>query len=139
MPSGVRRSPNVFLTAIWHTSWIELYRSDDAGLTWHFICNPVAYTGEHHGKPAFLLKLKDGPLAMTYGFRSAPYGIRARLSSDEGKTWSAEMPLRTDGGTWDLGYTRTVQRPGGKLVTVYYFNDHKDTERYIGTTIWEVK
>jgi len=45
--------------------------------------------------------------------------------------------LRKDGGTWDLGYTRTVQRPDGKLVTVYYFNDSKDSERYIAATIWD--
>lgn len=139
MPSSVRLSNKVYLTAIRHTSWIELYRSDDAALTWRFVCKPVAYTGEHHGNPPFLIKLKDGRLALTYGFRAEPYGIRARLSSDEGQTWSAEIPLRTGGGTWDLGYTRTVQRPDGKLVTVYYFNDHKDTERYIGATIWEAK
>ncbi len=94
-------------------------------------------TGAHNGNPPFLVKLKDGRLAITYGFRSEPYGIRARLSSDEGKSWSDEMTLRSGGGTWDLGYTRTVQRPDGKLVTVYYFNDHKDTERFIGATIWE--
>ncbi|HEX4748606.1 MAG TPA: sialidase family protein [Bryobacteraceae bacterium] len=139
MPSSVHLSNNVYLTAIRHTSWIELYRSDDAGLTWRFVCKPVAYTGEHHGNPPFLVKLKDGRIALTYGFRAEPFGIRARLSSDEGQTWSVEIPLRTDGGTWDLGYTRTVQRPDGKLVTVYYFNDHKDTERYIGATIWEAK
>jgi BNR repeat-like domain len=139
MPSSVRLSPNVILTAIRHTSWIELYRSDDDGLTWKFVCKPVAYTGEHHGNPPFLLKLKDGRLALTYGFRSPPFGIRARLSSDEGKTWSDEIPLKNGAGTWDLGYTRTVQRPDGKLVTIYYFNDSKDTERYIGATIWEAK
>ena len=41
------------------------------------------------------------------------------------------------GRLWDLGYPRTVQRPDGKIVTVYYFNDHKDTERYIAATIWD--
>ena len=66
----------------------------------------------------------------------APFGIRARISSDQGKTWGKEIPLRTDGGTWDLGYTRTVQRPDGKMVTLYYFNNSKDTERYIAATIW---
>lgn len=139
MPSSVRLSDNVYLTAIRHTSWIELYRSDDAGQTWTFVSKPVAYTGEHHGNPPCLLKLQDGRLALTYGFRAEPYGIRARLSSDKGKTWSEEIPLKTDAGTWDLGYTRTTQRPDGKLVTIYYFNDSKDTERYIGETIWEAK
>lgn len=139
MPSTVRLSPTVLLTAIRHTSWIELYRSDDDGLNWHFVSRPVAFTGAHNGNPPFLLKLRDGRLAITYGFRSEPYGIRARLSSDVGKSWSEEIPLRTGGGTWDLGYTRTVQRPDGKLVTIYYFNDNKATERYIGATIWEAE
>jgi hypothetical protein len=73
---------------------------------------------------------------MTYGFRSEPYGVRAVVSKDNGATWSKEIGLRNDGGTWDLGYTRTVQRLDGKLVTVYYFNERADSERYIAATIW---
>ena len=46
--------------------------------------------------------------------------------------------LRDDGGCHDLGYPRTVQRHDGKIVTVYYFNDHPEGERYIATTIWEL-
>jgi hypothetical protein len=30
-----------------------------------------------------------------------------------------------------------VQRPDGKIVTVYYFAAHKDKERTIETTIWD--
>jgi hypothetical protein len=26
------------------------------------------------------------------------------------------------GGNWDLGYSRTVQRPDGKLLTMYYYS-----------------
>jgi hypothetical protein len=136
MPSSVRLSPDVILTAIRHPGWIDLYRSGDDGETWSFLSKPAPNTGAHHGNPPCLVKLKDGRLAITYGFRAEPYGIRARISDDAGKTWGKEILLRTDGGTWDLGYTRTVQRPDGKLVTVYYFNDNKNTERYIGATIW---
>ena len=85
------------------------------------------------------MKLRDGRLVITYGYRSAPYGIRARISKDEGKTWGDEIILRNDGGAWDLGYTRSLQRSDGKMLTVYYFNDHEDTERYIGATIWSPK
>jgi hypothetical protein len=84
-----------------------------------------------------MIKLKDGRLAITYGYRSEPYGIRARLSSDQGQTWGKEIMLRADGGWWDLGYPRTVERPDGKIVTVYYFNDSKEQERYIAATIWD--
>ena len=41
------------------------------------------------------------------------------------------------GGCWDLGYPRTVQRPDGKLATLYYFNDDPQHERYIAATIWD--
>jgi hypothetical protein len=61
----------------------------------------------------------------------------ARLSGDGGRTWGEEIVLRDDGGCWDLGYTRTVQRPDGKLVTMYYFNDDPQRERYIAATIWD--
>ena len=67
--------------------------------------------------------MKDGRLALMYGFRSEPYGMRARLSNDKGQTWSDEIVLRNDAGCWDLGYPRSVQRPDGKIVTVYYYND----------------
>jgi hypothetical protein len=89
------------------------------------------------GNPPSMVKLKDGRLAITYGYRAEPFGIQARLSSDNGETWTDPIVLRDDGGNWDIGYTRTVQRPDGKLVTVYYFNDHADGERYISSTIWD--
>ena len=52
-------------------------------------------------------------------------------------SWGEEIVLRDDGGNWDLGYTRTLQRPDGKLVTVYYYNTDKDSERFIAATIWD--
>ena len=80
--------------------------------------------------------MKDGRIAMAYGWRAAPYGIRAQVSSDEGQTWTREFTLRADGMNWDLGYPRTVQRADGQLVTIYYFNDHDQRERYLAATIW---
>ena len=73
---------------------------------------------------------------MTYGYRAQPFGIRARLSWDEGQTWDQEVILRDDGGSHDLGYPRTIQRPDGTLVTVYYFNDRLAGEGYIAATLW---
>jgi hypothetical protein len=137
MPSSLRLSRNSILTAIRHIGWIELYRSDDDGMNWRPLGRPVPNTGAHSGNPPFLLRLKDGRLAITYGFRSEPFSIRTVISSDEGKTWSEPITLRQDGGTWDLGYTRSTLRPDGKVVTAYYFNDRKETERFIGATIWD--
>jgi hypothetical protein len=137
MPSSVRLSARTTVTAIRHTGFIDMYRSDDGGATWKFWSKPAPDTGAHHGNPPSLIHLRDGRLAITYGYRSEPYGIRARLSADEGKTWSDERVLRAAGGAWDLGYTRSVQRPDGKIVTIYYFSDRADGERYIAGTIWD--
>ena len=135
MPSSVRLPSNSILTAIRHRNFIDAYRSDNGGNTWRFLNVPAPDTGG--GNPPSLVRLKDGRLAITYGYRSAPFGIRARLSNDNGDSWSDEIILRADGGAWDLGYTRTIQREDGKMVTVYYFNEAKDKERYIGATIWD--
>jgi len=136
MPSSIRLSSGAILTSIRHTHWIELYRSDDDGKSWTFLNRPVADTGAH-GNPPRLFELKDGKLAITYGYRSEPYSIRTVISKDQGKAWSHPVTLRNDGGTWDLGYTRSVVRPDGKVVTVYYFNDDSKKERFIGASIWD--
>jgi hypothetical protein len=135
MPSSVRLSPDTILTVIRHRHFIDLYRSDDNGQTWKHVVKPVPNTGR--GNPPSMVKLQDGRLAMTYGYRAEPFTIQARLSSDNGETWSDAIILRDGGGNWDLGYTRTVQRPDGKMVTVYYYNDAADSERYIASTIWD--
>lgn len=133
MPSSVRLSPQTIVTAVRYRNWIDLYRSDDGGQTWKY----VSRVATDIDNPPSLVHLKDGRLAITYGRRIAPFGIRARISSDQGQTWGDEIILRSDGGCWDLGYTRSVQRPDGKIVTVYYFNDAPDHERQIAATIWE--
>jgi hypothetical protein len=118
-------------------AWIDLFRSTDNGQSWHFLSRPVPDTGQG-GNPPALLRLHDGRVCLTYGYRAAPYGIRARLSADGGQTWGEVIHLRDDGGGPDLGYTRTIQRADGALVTTYYFNEHMDTERYIAATIWRI-
>jgi hypothetical protein len=142
MPSTVRLSPQQLVTTIRRAetrpqrkSWIEAWASADNGQSWSLLGEPVSDTGE--GNPSHLLRLADGRLCLTYGQRAKPFGIFARLSSDAGKTWSAPRVLRQDGGGRDLGYPRSVQRPDGKVVTVYYFWDAKiGPERFIAASIW---
>lgn len=140
MPSSVRLAPSRILTTVRRKEgdehWIESWISHDDGTSWAFL-NRVASTGGSVGNPPATLRLRDGRLAIAYGYRSAPFGIRARISTDNGQSWGDEIVLRADGGNWDLGYPTTVQREDGKLVTVYYFNDHPDQERYIAATIWD--
>lgn len=139
MPSSVRLDAKTIVSAVrslnLRKAWLPLYISQDDGLSWSLLSDIAADLGGF-SNPGGLIKLRDGRLCATYGYRKPPYGIRARLSSDGGKTWGPEIVLRQDGGCWDLGYVRTVQRLDGKVVTVYYFNDHRDAERYIAATIW---
>jgi len=134
MPSSVRLSPSSIITLMRHRRWIGSYRSDDNGANWRHVTRTVPDTGR--GNPPSLVKLRDGRLVVTFGYRAKPFGIRARISGDQGKTWSDDIILRSDATDWDLGYTRSVQRPDGKIVTVYYYNDGTSAERYIAGTTW---
>jgi hypothetical protein len=118
-------------------SWIDAYASHDDGRTWSFLSTPEPDTGE--GNPPSLLRLADGRLSLIYGRRTLPYGILARLSNDQGKTWSSPIVLRDDGGAADVGYVRSIVRPDGKIVAVYYYNERSSPDRYIAATIWDPK
>jgi predicted neuraminidase len=139
MPSTVRLGENELFTTIrcrdGARSWVDAFRSRDNGHAWAFDGTPVPDTGE--GNPPSLLRLRDGRLCLTYGYRASPFGIRARLSSDSGETWGRELILRADGGGRDVGYPRSMQRSDGKVVTIYYFHDQPTSDRYIAATIWE--
>jgi hypothetical protein len=138
MPSTVRLGGKEWLTAVRRRegpkAWIETYRSLDDGGSWRPDTVPAPDLGE--GNPPSMIRLADGRVCLTYGRRAAPYGIRARLSPDGGRTWGPEVTLRGGGGR-DLGYPRTVQRPDGKVVTVYYLHDEPGGDRYIAATIWD--
>jgi hypothetical protein len=139
MPSTVRLGKDELLSAIrcrdGHRSWIDTYRSFDLGKKWTHDRTPVPDSGE--GNPASMIRLKDGRICLTYGYRAEPYAIRARLSADGGHTWGDEMTIRGDGGGRDIGYPRSVERTDGKVVTIYYFHDVPLGDRYIAATIWE--
>lgn len=114
--------------------WLDAYLSPNEGKSWYKLNEPFIENG---GNPAHLVKLSDGRLVLTYGTREKPYGIRARVSADDGLTWGSEIVLRDDGHVWDLGYVRTAVRDDDKLVTVYYFNVAESKERFIAATIWD--
>lgn len=139
MPSTVRVSPTDLVTTIRRKdgskSWIDAYASHDEGRSWSLVSTPEPDTGE--GNPPSLTKLPGGRLCLIYGVLTRPFGIRARLSGDAGKTWSDAISLRDDGGSSDVGYVRSVVRPDGKVVAVYYFSDTTGPTRYIGATIWD--
>jgi sialidase-1 len=88
--------------------------STDGGKSWS-----IPHSIGVWGLPSHLLKLKDGRLLMTYGYRRTPRGNLARVSVDEGATWSEPLTLSAD-GTADIGYPSTVECDDGTLVTVWY-------------------
>lgn len=135
MPSTVRLNSQTLVSAIRHRGFIELYRSTNNGKSWDFAGTPVEKTGK--GNPGSLTRLRDGRLVLTYGYRAEPFGMRARISENGGKDWGPDLILRQDGGSDDIGYPCTVQRPDGKLLTVYYYNTDINEERYIAATIWD--
>ncbi len=143
MPSSVRMPNGDFLVALRRRNndpaqhnFIELFRSRDDSLSWQWLANPVKENGQSSGNPPSMVRLIDGRLCITYANRNKPHTIRAVFSTDDGTTWGPEYVLRSGAGEPDIGYTRTVQRPDGKLVTIYYWLDESRSERYIAATIF---
>ena len=89
--------------------------SSDGGATW----SPPHSIGVW-GLPSHLLRLSDGRLLMSYGYRRKPYGNQVRISSDHGENWSAPLTLSADGAGHDLGYPSTVELADRSLLSVWY-------------------
>ena len=137
MPSTVRLASGALITTIRQgggpLNTIAAWRSADLGQHWTSLGDATPDIGSN---PPALVKLKDGRLCVSYGVRRKPFGARARMSNDEGRTWGAEIILRNDGLTGDLGYPRAIVRPDGKVLTIYYFNGPREEDRTIQGTFW---
>ena len=134
----------IFAARVDLDGFARIIRSPDRGKTWEPIIKTPVW-----GYPQHLLHLRDGRLLMSYGYRRAPWGVRACLSSDNGKTWDLdnEIVIRMDGGAAagqkvkvgdrDLGYPVSVQLADGRIFTVYYLN--KDGSNcFIAGTFWNL-
>lgn len=114
---------------------VYLSRSTDGGKTFTEP-SPTGWIG----MPPHMLVTSRGEVVMTYSRRQCPMGVRARISRDNGYTWSEEIVLREDGLDWDLGYPTTAENADGDLVTVYYMKDKKGLhENHIQYTIWNLE
>lgn len=107
--------------------------SRDGGRTWS-----TPEEMDIHGSPPHLLRHSSGAIVLTYGWRHAPYGQRARISRDDGATWSDEIILRDDGPDGDLGYPCSVELPGDDILTVYYQKRPGESLTSILWTQWRI-
>ena len=93
--------------------------SDDDGLTW-----TEPSVTQIVGHPLDPVPLSDGRTLLVYGYRHAPYGVRARLWDGTCEVLSGdEVVLRDDGRSADLGYPWGVQLSDGRVLVAYYFHD----------------
>ena len=132
--------------------------SDD-GIVWTYPTNVFAEDKNFSavGGPPHLLRLDDGRILCSYGYRRPPMGIRAIVSDDGGYTWGRPIILRSDGGHLsslhkrrlknrfrlphpgnDVGYPVSVQLDNDKILTAYYITN-SDKITHIATTKWKVK
>jgi hypothetical protein len=109
--------------------------SSDCGKTWA----PLVRT-RIWGYPPHLLQLQNGWLLVVYGHRREPYGERACISRDEGKTWDVENEIvLTGAATRDLGYPSSIQLRDGSILTVFYQAEQLGDPAVLMSTHWRLK
>ena len=121
-----RKDESIFLFARTDTGYIAKSESFDGGKTW---TTPVALLDRTGGAPAHLIRHSSGMLISAYGYRNAPYGIRAMFSTDDGKTWDTGYDIYVNYVSGDLGYPTTVELSDGSLITVFYARPDKNNVR----------
>jgi hypothetical protein len=108
--------------------------SEDGGKTWS-----VPHEIGVWGLPSHLLRLQNGWLLMTYGHRRTPLGNQARVSTDEGRTWSSLICISADGSSGDLGYPSTAELDDGTLVTVWYEKLQNSSAAVLRQARWKLR
>ena len=116
---------------------IDLFASDDDGKTWR-PRGPVTGAAQH---PAHLVQLSGGAIVLAYGIRYRGfYGVGARASLDDGRTWMTPMVLTDLGGAVDGGYPSSVELKDGNILTAYYCSADAGHSRYhMGVVIWDLR
>jgi hypothetical protein len=89
------------------------------------------------GHPHFALRLPDDNVFLVYGYRHAPFGIRARILNPECTDFATaeEIVLRDDGTKGDLGYPWATMTADGKILVTYYFHDETENRHIAGTLL----
>ncbi len=116
------------------TTWQTV--SEDGGKTWS---TPEKLLGDHGGAPAHLFLHSSGMLISCYGFRQAPYGIKAMFSKDGGRTWDTDHWLYQNHISGDLGYPSTIELADGSLLTVFYAKEKAGGPCVIMQQKWKIE
>lgn len=89
------------------------------------------------GHPHHAIRLPDNRVLLAYGYRHAPFGIRARVLNAEcsDAATAAEIVLRNDGGNGDIGYPWATMVSDKQALVVYYFNRADGTRHIAGTLL----
>lgn len=122
----------ILISAFLLLIWFYLFYSKDNGVSWQGP-RPITNNYQH---PGHLLLLDDGRVLFTYGNRSnadGGKGVLAKLSDDQGKTWSPPIRIAHLGG--DLGYPSSVQRADGKMLLLTI----QVTLKTINDTTWVLR
>ncbi len=104
--------------------------SKDGGKTWS---KPEMLLESKGGAPAHIMKHSSGALVSVYGVREKPYGIKAMISLDNGKTWDTNHDIYVNEISGDIGYPSTVELSDGSLLTLFYA--HHANYKATGTVI----
>ncbi|HMI02102.1 MAG TPA: sialidase family protein [Pedobacter sp.] len=92
------------------------------------------------GIPPHLIQLANGWIVVVYGYRREPFGERACVSRDEGKTWDiANEIVLNNAASRDLGYPSSVQLKDGSILTVYYQAEKFGQPTSLLSTHWRIK
>lgn len=113
---------------------MDIFISEDDGVSWG---EPRRATAKNEIN-GHIVRLKDGRILLSHGSRiKDQFGVLARLTADEGRTWSEPVRIAHTLNS-DCGYPSTVQRADGRLVTAWYSKSSENHQRYhMGVAIWE--
>lgn len=134
--TALYHTPKGVLVAFMRTADFDdhtvIARSFDNGKTFQ----PWEDTG-FQGHPHYALRLPDERVLLVYGYRHAPYGIRARVLDPEctDASEAEEFVIRDDGGSGDLGYPWATMMADGRVLVTYYFNKENGTRHIAGTIL----
>lgn len=150
LPAGERPPPSPLRRSPWSDDGyarIVGAESSDGGLTWSA---PRVVADDRDAlvntmSPA-LTRLADGRLLLAYSWRSGgnhadnygPCARRARISADEGATWSDPVRITPDDGTYHTGcHDRAWTLPSGRVLVQCHTNTMRGTgegdRRYLKT------